>query len=109
MPAAACLAIGFLAGFAGATDLADLPMVLGADAFFEGVRLSLFNDALTVGFEGDLAGLETAFATLAAFGGAFPLALMGFFEFAFVLEAPFSSFGRIATPDWDFPLFLTVA
>jgi len=115
--AAGLLAAGFMAGFAAAADLAGFSTVLGAEAFFTGVRVSLFDGILAVGFAGDLAGLETAFATLAALDDGlvelasptFPLKPLGFFEFAFDLEAPFSNFGRVATTAGDFPFVLTVA
>ncbi len=117
MEGAGLLAACFMAGFANAADLACFSEVLGADAFFEGVRLSLFDGILAVSFVGDLAGLETTLATLTAFvdglvelgSRAFPLTSLGFFEFAFGLEAPFSNFGRVATPAGDFPFVLTVA
>ncbi len=115
--AAGLLATGFMAGFGAATDLTGLSTVLGVDALFTGVWLSLFDGILAVCFFGDLAGLETTFATLAAFDDglaklasrAFPLILLGFFDVAFGLEAPFSNFGRVATPAGDFPFVLTVA
>ena len=124
MPAAAVLlaatgllATGFMAGFGEAADLAGLSTVLGVDAFVTGVWLSLFDGILAGSFFGDLAGLETTFATLAAFDDglaelgsrAFPLIPLGFFEFTFGLEVLFSNFGRVATPAGGFPFVLTVA
>jgi hypothetical protein len=117
LAAASLLAAGFMAGFAAAADLTGFLGVLGADAFFAEVRLSLADAILADSFFVDLAGLETTFATLAAFDDglftlasrAFPLISVGFFEFAFGLEAPFSNFGCVAMPAGDFPFVLPVA